>query len=82
MVKAGSKGAKDFPFFGGLLVLQGLGAVLSHLGSPDGVDAEVFVEDHEKAVEPALAEAFVVKASELLFGSIGLWDVSLRYWAM
>lgn len=39
-----------------------------HVGAPDGVDAEVFVEDHEEVVEPALAEAFV---SELGVGIVG-----------
>jgi hypothetical protein len=49
-----------------------LGAILGHFGAPDGVDAQVFVEDHEEAVEPAFAEAFVVKAGELLFCCVGL----------
>lgn len=76
VVQALGEGPENFPFFGGFLVLHGLGAVLCHLGAPDCVDAEVFVEDHEEAVEPAFAEAFVVEAGELLFCCFGLWNVS------
>jgi hypothetical protein len=58
--------------------LHGLGAVLGHLGAPDCIDAEVFVENHEEAVEPAFAEAFVIEAGELLFCCFGLGCVSLN----
>jgi len=43
-----------------------------HVGTPDGVDAQVFVEDHEEVVEPALAEAFVVDVGVAGVGGIGL----------
>lgn len=62
VVQALSEGAEDLPLFGGLLVLHLLGTVLGHFGAPDGVDAKILVENHEEAVEPALAEAFVIEA--------------------
>lgn len=36
-------------------------ALLSKCGAPDGVDAEVFVKDHEEVVEPAFAKALIVE---------------------
>lgn len=42
-----------------------------HVGAPDGVDAEVFVEDHEEVVEPALAEPFVSELGEGVRGGGG-----------
>lgn len=47
VLQAFGKGTQNLPFFGGFPVLHALGAVLSHLRAPDGVDAQVLVEDHE-----------------------------------
>ena len=64
--------AEDLPFLGRLLVLHALGAVLRHLRPPYGVDAQVLVQNHEEAVEPALAEALVVEARVVvIFGLLG-----------
>jgi len=71
-MKTVGEGTKDLPFFSRFLVLHLLGTVLGHFGAPDGVDAEVFVENHEEAIKPAFAEAFVVEARELLFRCFGL----------
>lgn len=53
--------AEDLPFRRGLLVLDRLLSELGHLRSPDGVDAEVLVENHEQVVQPALAETLVLE---------------------
>ena len=55
------KGAENLPLLGRLLVLHALRPVLRHLRAPDGVYAEVLVENHKQAVEPPLAEALVVE---------------------
>lgn len=59
--------AQDLPFRRRLLVLHRLLSGLGHLCSPDGIYAEVFVEDHEKVVQPPLAKALVL---ELRVGSM------------
>ena len=67
--------AQDLPLLGRFAVFAGrvfrFGA--GHVGAPDGVDAEVFVEDHEEVVEPTLAETLVVELGVLVFGGGGLW---------
>lgn len=59
--------AEDLPFLGGFLVLHRLSAVLRHLRTPDGVYAQVLVENHEQAVQPTLAETLIVQSREVLF---------------
>lgn len=58
---------------GGGVVGGGVGGFVGarHVGAPDGVDAEVFVEDHEEVVEPALAEPFVPELGEGIGGGGG-----------
>lgn len=58
---------QNLPLLGRLAVFAGgvFGFGAGDVGAPDGVDAEVFVEDHEEVVEPALAEAFVVELGVL-----------------
>lgn len=50
-----------------------------HVGAPDGVDAEVFVEDHEEVVEPALAEAFVLEVGVVGVGGVRLEGGDVSY---
>jgi hypothetical protein len=40
--------------------------ILRHLRAPDGVHAQVLVEHHEEAVEPALAQPLIVEAREVV----------------
>ena len=53
--------AKDLPLLGALLVEELLLPVLCHFGAPDGVNAQVFVKNHEQIVEPAFAKALVLE---------------------
>jgi len=61
VVQAFGQLAENLPLLGALLVQQLLLSVLCHFGAPDGVDAQVFVEDHEEVVEPAFAETLVLE---------------------
>ena len=67
-MQAFGKFPQYLPLLGRLLVLRRIGGLLCERGAPDGVDAQVFIEHHEKIIEPALAEAFVM---ELCVAGIG-----------
>ena len=49
-----------------------IGCGARHVGAPDSVDTQVFIEDHEEVVEPALAEAFVVEVGIGCVSGVGL----------
>lgn len=68
--------AQNLPLRRRLLVVDGLLAGLCHLRAPDGVDAQVLVEDHEEVVEPALAEPLVLELRVAGVGGVGLICVS------
>ena len=51
-----------------------------HVGAPDGVDAQVLVQDHEEVVEPALAEAFVLEVGVVGVGWVRLRDGGYVNW--
>ena len=53
--------AENLPFLGRFLVVEGLLLAFRHVGPPDRVDAQVFVQDHEEVVEPPLAETLVLE---------------------
>lgn len=72
VVQALGQLAEYFPLCGRFLVLDCLLAVLGHFRAPDGVDAEVFVEDHEEIVEPAFTETFVAELGVVRVGGVML----------
>jgi len=45
---------------------------VSHFSAPDGVDTQIFVEDHEEVIKPALAEPFVLELGVVIVRGVGL----------
>ena len=90
-MQALSQFAKDFPLFGGFRVHcvlglwggagvgrgGGRGFCAGHVCAPDCVDAQVFVEDHEEVVEPALAKTFVLEVGVIGVRGVGLGALSV-----
>lgn len=64
--------AENLPLSSRLLVFHRLLTGLSHLGSPDGVDAKVFVENHEEVVKPSFTKTLVLELCIGVVRRIGL----------
>lgn len=64
--------AEDLPFLGRFLVVEGLLFAFGHVGPPDRVDAQVFVQYHEEVVEPPLAQTLVLKLCVIVMRWVGL----------
>lgn len=74
MVQALREFAEDLPFRRRFLVVDRLLFRLGHFRTPDGVHAQILVEDHEQVIQPPLTESLVAELGIRRLGNVRLFN--------